>query len=286
MLILVIRLLLLGLLAIPGALTKFHSEAPSDQNHLVDCKFSSPHGSQYDFNNLLDTNSWPLNLTTTSPTPPSTTTETILISLCKKLPSSDPAQSCPDGTLVCMLIYNEIGTDRRLEKIIPIGTDKSPATVVINKTENKESVQLVMRGAMYNNVQQTAIFNLICSDQDRKAVPSKPTTTVYDSIQGTLNLTWPTPAGCATSSSRKDSSSPDTSSNPFKTFIMIVLLIFFVYLISGIWYNYNTYGLTGLDALPHKTFWEELPRMLVDLTRSASLFGSRRASGRAEYTTL
>ncbi|KAA1127851.1 hypothetical protein PGTUg99_005607 [Puccinia graminis f. sp. tritici] len=291
MLVLIIKLLFFfDTLAIPGTQAA-DSDAP---NHLVDCKFTTPEGSTtYDFNNLIDTASWPLNITTTRPTPPSTTTETLLISLCKKLPPpDDPSQSCPDGTLVCLLIYNQIGTDRRLEKIIPVGIgDQSSPTIQVNTTGNhKESLQLKIEGSKYNSIQQSVLLNLICSDEDRKASrPStKPTTTIYDPIQGLLNITWPTPVACASSSpTHKDSPSVhNESSNPFRNFVVFVFLIFFAYLILGMWLNYNRYGLTGLDGLPHKTFWEELPRKLLDLVRSSSLFSSRRPSARADYTPL
>jgi hypothetical protein len=58
----------------------------------------------------------------------------------------------------------------------------------------------------------------------------------------------------------------------------------------GIYYNYSTYGSRGVDLLPHKDFWMDLPSMAGDLfshlasnIRGSGTGGSTRRSG---YTSL
>ncbi|POW15303.1 hypothetical protein PSTT_02315 [Puccinia striiformis] len=264
------------------------------QDKLVDCKYSSPQGASYDFNNLIDPKSWPLNLTTITSTPPSTTIETILVSICKKLPTDhqtqNPPTSCPDRTLVCLLFYNEIagGLDRRLEQIIPVGLDTlpTPTYIALRQIGNQESVQLTIKGSIYNDIQQTTYLNLICPNSKEavsEEVSSKPTRTIYDRIQGSLNITWITPTACASTTNQTRGNLPLLILS--KTSSLFVL--FFIYLIIGMWYNYNTYGLTGIDGLPHKTFWEEVPKITQEFIRN--LCGSRTSSiqgNRADYTPL
>ncbi|KAH9455361.1 hypothetical protein Pst134EA_022831 [Puccinia striiformis f. sp. tritici] len=266
------------------------------QDKLVDCKYSSPQGASYDFNNLIDPKSWPLNLTTITSTPPSTTIETILVSICKKLPTDhqtqNPPTSCPDRTLVCLLIYNEIagGLDRRLEQIIPVGLDTlpTPTYIALRQIGNQESVQLTIKGSIYNDIQQTTYLNLICPNSKEavsEEVSSKPTRTIYDRIQGSLNITWITPTACA--STTNQNSGKSSSTHTFQNFITVLVVLFFIYLIIGMWYNYSTYGLTGIDGLPHKTFWEEVPKITQEFIRN--LCGSRTSSvqgNRADYTPL
>jgi hypothetical protein len=59
---------------------------------------------------------------------------------------------------------------------------------------------------------------------------------------------------------------------------------------AGMYYNYTTYGSRGLDLLPHKDFWVDLPTMMSDLfshiasnVRGGSSSGTSRRSG---YTSL
>lgn len=71
---------------------------------------------------------WPLNLTTTRPTPPTLTIETLLVSLCAELKPVEAG--CPAGTTVCLSIYNEPGdkggSDRRLISRIPLAGPSKP----------------------------------------------------------------------------------------------------------------------------------------------------------------
>ena len=58
----------------------------------------------------------------------------------------------------------------------------------------------------------------------------------------------------------------------------------------GAYYNYTTYGSRGLDLLPHKDFWVDLPGLAQDLfshlasnIRGGNSSGTSRRSG---YTSL
>lgn len=57
---------------------------------------------------------------------------------------------------------------------------------------------------------------------------------------------------------------------------------------SGMWYNYTTYGAKGLDLLPHKEFWRDLPALFSDLAShiTSSIRGSSSGSSRGGYTAI
>jgi len=278
-------ILLLALLVVGGLAISRCSTASEEQQRLHDCRLTTQQGTAYDLHKLVEPGkSWPLNLTSSRPTPPSTTIETILLSPCAKLPVDPSAQSCPDGTLVCLLVYNQLSfADRRLQQLIPLALDHPDPTVQLFTSDdhNTPSLLVTMNGAIYNGIQQTTLMSLICSARD------DPPTTMYDPIKGALNITWTTPAACPSSQQPPSTGGP---SHAFKNLLVFFVLLFFAYLVTGIWYNYKTYGLTGVDALPHKTFWEELPGRVVDVVYSVSrLFSSPRvatAGGRAGYTPL
>jgi len=47
-------------------------------------------------------------------------------------------------------------------------------------------------------------------------------------------------------------------------FFLVLMLAFMSYFALGA-YNYSTYGATGLDLIPHRDFWREVPYMLRDV---------------------
>lgn len=49
------------------------------------------------------------------------------------------------------------------------------------------------------------------------------------------------------------------------TLLFMLLMIFLIcYFICGILYNRQKYGVNGMDALPNRDFWMELPGLIAD----------------------
>ncbi|KAG0144736.1 hypothetical protein CROQUDRAFT_659542 [Cronartium quercuum f. sp. fusiforme G11] len=250
------------------------------RSELVDCKYNAPDGAHYDFTSLIAPPTWPLNVTTSRPTPPTLTIETLLISLCTALkPVED---GCPVGTTVCLSIFNEPadkgGADRRLISRIPLA-GPSRAMVEGGGHINRDPVRITATGGTYNGVQQLVVFNLACATS--AAAPRQPKTQ-YDSLKGLLTIEWPTPLACA---SKADSSpvNPSTGSGWFGSFITFVTVAFIGYFLVGIWINYNKYGGSGWDLVPHQDFWRDLPRMILDLFCAKT---GRGQASRAGYSAL
>lgn len=43
------------------------------------------------------------------------------------------------------------------------------------------------------------------------------------------------------------------------------------YFVGGSYYNYSQYGSTGMDAIPHRDVWRDLPYVLADLFKGTSI---------------
>ncbi|KAL1895282.1 type II membrane protein [Sporothrix stenoceras] len=83
-----------------------------------------------------------------------------------------------------------------------------------------------------------------------------------DGTFGTLRLTWYTKYACESiADGRRD------HWGFFTWFVILVFLGTASYLIFGSWLNYNRYGATGWDALPHSDTIRDAPSMLSDWIR-------------------
>lgn len=86
----------------------------------------------------------------------------------------------------------------------------------------------------------------------------------YDGVS--LNLEWSTPAGCefkdpdgtphddetggGDSDSGDEGKEPESVGSGVGWFLLVLLLAFIGYFALGAYYNYTTYGATGMDLIP------------------------------------
>ncbi|KAG1766980.1 autophagy-related protein 27-domain-containing protein [Suillus occidentalis] len=106
---------------------------------------------------------------------------------------------------------------------------------------------------------------------------------------GIVRVDWSTPAACGSPDDQPPEQSPsqpppeeddDTPADegggksdekPAKRgsglgfFFLVLLLAFAAYFGLGAYYNYSTYGARGVDLIPHRDFWREVPYMLQDV---------------------
>lgn len=62
------------------------------------------------------------------------------------------------------------------------------------------------------------------------------------------------------------SSSLQTFSSSSPSFFLSLIAYFAI----GTWHNYTQYGATGLDAIPHRDMWQDLPYVVSDLFKGES----------------
>ncbi|KAM6502260.1 Autophagy-related protein 27 [Amanita muscaria] len=226
-------------------------------------------------------------------TPPTQTIDSLRFDLCgelKRLDKVPDEDQCLDGTRACLTIINEKkGKDDRILSVISVAQSSTLSPSYSVSTSSPKSLTVTFRGSEYppnsTPVQQYMDMTLVCDQDDTK----KPELVSYN--QGRAAVKWLTPAGCPLQNEGKDTpekSKPGDDGGEPPTgyvgsgigwFFLMLLFAFVAYFAIGAYYNYSTYGARGLDLLPHRDFWQEVPYMFRDvLSHLCSDVGARRAS--------
>ncbi|KAH8827993.1 autophagy-related protein 27 [Flagelloscypha sp. PMI_526] len=251
-----------------------------------------------DFSCNIETNGRKFDLTSlgkdsasrTRQTPPTTVVDTVDIDICNSLPLKEgvpEGDQCPKGTLVCLTKTNQKDKSDRIVAVIPIASQTlkvAAETKVITG-----GLSLVIHGDEYptpnedSKRAQSLKLTLLCSD-----TKSRPKFTSYDG--SVLSLEWSHPAGCATDDSSKpeDPTPPESSSRGSGVgwFFLVILVGFLLYFILGAYYKYSNYGATGIDLIPHRDFWREVPYMLRDVVSHLCSTIRPRQSSRGGYIAV
>ncbi|KAJ7072307.1 autophagy-related protein 27-domain-containing protein [Mycena amicta] len=133
--------------------------------------------------------------------------------------------------------------------------------------------------AVHTHIQSTRptchsrLISSSCAQQLRQ-IPASLTMT-----ESSSRLSGSTPAGCGFLGSEEppsdDKKSPEDSRphsgglSSIGWFLLLLVLGFATYMGLGAYYQYSTYGAQGLDLIPHRDFWTELPVLLRDVLCTA-----------------
>ncbi|KAI9273071.1 autophagy-related protein 27 [Phascolomyces articulosus] len=233
-------------------------------------------------------------------TPPSTTENEVQINICDELqvPEENKDDFCEKGTYICRRSIISRGEQHIVAQIQKIAgeydKDKlNPAFKAVDTnqdlTQSGAKFSLVLNGGKYKDSTQSAQVTLECdASQDRNKDPEAPTLISYQN--NVMSLNWKTVFACGT----KEGEAPPPPSNGdngneeksegmsgagvFFTIIGVVLAIYFV---GGAFYNFKMYNARGLDLIPHRDFWLDLPYLIKDLISHLvdSIMSHRRGSG-------
>ncbi|KAH9942502.1 autophagy-related protein 27 [Epithele typhae] len=230
--------------------------------------------------------------------PPSTITDRLTFNLCKDLVPADktPAdEKCGANARACLVREtSRSGGSSSVLSVIQVANSSS-TTVTSKILSSPKGVELSFGGAPYPPVHggdlipQSFHVKLLCDPEQ-----SEPKFTSYDGKD--LSIEWSAPAGCSYTSAPDDDSKPsDGGSEPSPErvgsglgyFFLLFFLAFAVYFALGAYYNYSTYGATGLDLIPHRDFWREVPYMLRDLVAHlCSAVRPRHSANRGGYMAV
>jgi len=230
-------------------------------------------------------------------TPPSMMVDTLSLNLCEDLKVQEDVavgDQCPTGTRVCFVKTNKReGLDERVIAVIPIA-QTSNLNPEYSSLSSPKGLSLIFHGPSYPpSAPKPQSFNLTlkCATDS-----SQPTITSYDGSQ--LQIDWSAPAGCGFRSdgehheeeNEKEDGKTGESENlgsGMGWFFLVLLLAFAAYFGLGAYYNYSTYGATGVDLIPHRDFWNEVPYMLRDVvSHLCSTVRPRRTSSRGGYIAV
>ncbi|KAG8988260.1 hypothetical protein FRB90_002861 [Tulasnella sp. 427] len=195
-------------------------------------------------------------VTRTRSSPPSEFVDEVRWNICNELKERegyDAADQCPAGTLACLTETNKKPNDGgdRITAVIPL------AVASDLKTEAR---------------------SLQCS----------PKFVSFDRVRGVVDIEWSVPAACPLprdGDHDEDNKNPPNKEEPAAGstgggvgwFFLVILLALLGYFGLGAYYNYNNYGSTGWDLIPHRDFWREVPYLVEDLV--SYMFSSVRSGG-------
>ncbi|KAJ1917395.1 type II membrane protein [Tieghemiomyces parasiticus] len=267
----------------------------------LNCKDLTISGQHYDLSALDKEHVVKVKVTT----PPTYTMEEYSLNPCQALTKKDEVpkdDQCPVGTFVCRTDVNYKAEKPRVTWVQPVsgGQDDgaSPAITVPKASpgsdpETSPKLQWTMRGPTVDKTDYRCDINLIC---DKEAAAAKSVPTFVSMKDGVLTLDWKSDAVCLTK--RTDPKKPDepekkpddepkpdepahsSGSGFFGTLFKIIGILLLVYFVVGIIYNYAIAGATGLDLIPHRYFWQDLPSLCVEFVQYIyQSCGGRRRGG-------
>ncbi|KAJ7346640.1 autophagy-related protein 27 [Mycena albidolilacea] len=240
-----------------------------------DCHFQV-NGLKYDLTPLAGEHT----VTRERATPPTREVDSVRLSLCSDLATqkdvSDPDQ-CPLGTRVCLTKINRKDDTDRIVSVIPIA-QTSTLNPSYTPLSSPKGVSILFHGASYphpinaTDAEQSVNITLLCTPESESEEPEPK----FISYNGELlELEWSSRAGCNFAGEDKDGnkgetpedggSSESSSLSSVGWFLLLVFVAFAIYMSAGAYYNYSTYGASGIDLIPHRDFWMEVPYMLRDV---------------------
>ncbi|KIJ49493.1 hypothetical protein M422DRAFT_27858 [Sphaerobolus stellatus SS14] len=234
-------------------------------------------GAEYDFKSLAKEHT----VSRTEESPPTTNIWDLRFNVCqavsKKEGVSDDDQ-CPSGTRACLTINNKKkGSDDRIVSVIPIAQDDALKPDII-PVSDPDGLSVTLHGSSYpdsSGKPQSLNITLLCSRNE----DMDPTFTKYDTVTGVLSIEWKNIAGCLNRSGDdkdgdknkggdegegEEGGDKESHGSGIGWFFLLLLLAFVAYFALGAYHNYNSYGATGWDLVPHRDFWREVPYLIRD----------------------
>ncbi|KAJ1304856.1 hypothetical protein OPQ81_005990 [Rhizoctonia solani] len=217
-------------------------------------------------------------------TPPTIMHDELRFNVCgdlKKLDGVKDGDQCGQGTRACFTTINEKeGENSRIISAIPVAQSSTKYTIDRLPSDRGKGIILTMNAGPYPNEggkPQSLKLALICAEPTEE-----PRLIGYDGSQ--VSAEWKAVEACGSKSSDPNSSGDaNAGGSSMGWFFFILLVIIAAYFGLGAYYNYNQYGASGWDLIPHRDFWRDVPYLIKDLV--SHLFSSGRSS-RGGYTSV
>ncbi|KAH9916931.1 autophagy-related protein 27, partial [Amylocystis lapponica] len=237
----------------------------------------------------------------TRETPPTTMVDTVVFNLCADLQQQDgvnEADQCPSGTRACLTKTNSKGSEAdRIVAVIPLAKS-SVDDMEYSALSSPKGISVTFNGPTYPSttspdlIPQSFNVKLLCA-----AEASDPQFSSYDGKQ--LSVEWSAPAGCQSSGEPgpdngekpaddiEDGGGSESVGSGVGYFFLLLCIVVVGYFALGAYYNYSTYGASGLDLIPHRDFWREVPYMLRDVvSHLCSAVRPRQSASRGGYIAV
>lgn len=246
--------------------------ANAQDSNSFDCNISLNNGAQkYDLTALAGEHV----LSRVRETPPSKMTDEVRFDLCGELQKKSGVQDgdqCPEETRACLTMTNQKGENTdRIIAVIPLAVRSVLKPEITSITSPSKGVNVVFHGSSYpstNPMPQAFNITILCDTSQ-----SDPSFVSYNGAQ--LYAEWKAPAGCEFTGSeppKDDGGSKEGGGKEGEKvgsgigwFFLLLVLAFIAYFVIGAYYNYSTYGAVGLDLIPHRDFWRDVPYVIRDI---------------------
>lgn len=184
-----------------------------------------------------------------------------------------------------------------ITQVISAAGDFGEKPAQISETLIDHGLRVKWKGAKWGDQDVGAEIDFLCSSEDDLNVIS------WD--ESTLKLQWKTVHACVSEEPEEpedkipeDPESPDESNpdEPHKapsdssswgwfTWLFILLVIgFSCYVVGSAWINYNRYGLSGVELLPHSDLVRDLPYLVRDFFKK--IINTFAGSNRGGYSAF
>ncbi|KAF9528460.1 autophagy-related protein 27 [Crepidotus variabilis] len=240
-------------------------------------------------------------LNRTRSTPPTTMIDSLRFDLCADLKRMDylsEHDQCSSNTRVCLTKVNQKDKETdRVTAVIPVA-ESSSVEVEFTVSNEPKSLTIQFHGGTYagTSTKQTLNLTVFC-DPDKL---SDPQFIGYDGSR--VDVEWHGPPGCSFAEAPKDGGNegkegekpsegggkpPDESvGSGIGWFFLVILIALLTYFGLGAYYKYSTYGASGLDLIPHRDFWKEVPYMLSDVFSHLCASSRPRRAARSGYISV
>lgn len=270
--------------------------AAADDSEPFDCR-PSIGGVQYDLTSLGGVQT----ARRERPSPPTTYIDEVRFNLCGELPPAghrEDEDQCPSGTSACLVETNWKGSADRVTAVIPLAS--STSAVKVSALPSQDGIEILFSGGSYPpdssySVLQSFKVRIACKEN-----PSEPEIVSYvngdlvvelDSVLVCKNNQEPPPK--EGEKKEGDETPGEPADAPIKHvgsglgfFFLMLFLALCAYFVLGAYYNYSTYGARGLDLIPHRDFWREVPYMLQDVVNHLCSSVRPRRSSRGGYIAM
>ncbi|KAH9994009.1 autophagy-related protein 27 [Russula vinacea] len=215
--------------------------------------------------------------------PPTNMTDTLRFNVCKELSPLEGVGSgdqCSSGTWACLSKTNiKQGESDRVIAVIPIAQEPE-LQAEYTQLSSPRGVKITLHGPSYPSATtseptpQVFVLNLLCETEE-----TEPQFQSYDGARAVVE--WSAPSG------KSPEKEAEAVGSGIGWFFLLLLIAFAGYFALGAYYNYTTYGATGVDLIPHRDFWREVPYMLRDVvSHLCSSFQSRHSTSRGGYISV
>ncbi|KAF8585935.1 hypothetical protein K439DRAFT_1409416 [Ramaria rubella] len=210
-------------------------------------------------------------------TPPTKVEDELRFNICQDLsprPETPDVDQCPSGTRACLTETNQKAElSDRIVTVIPVA-QTSTLKPSYSTAQSPSGLLIQLHGPSFppnsSPVPQSLNLTLLCT----QSAGSDPTFVGYEN--GVVSVTWTTSAGCPAQPKDDNSDENDggktiegghsAGGSGIGWFFLLLFVSFLGYFAIGAYYNYNHFGATGWDLVPHRDFWHDVPYLLRDFT--------------------